>query len=147
MKRLLTFLCAGALAVMGCSRVDDLETKVDDLDNRVTSLETLVQTLNSQVESIDALVNTIKNGGYIQSVDSVSKDGINYYTLVLSNGKKYSVHDGATGVAGADGHTPAVGVKLDESDNNYYWTIDGEYTDPKVRVNGTDGKTPEISIV
>lgn len=147
MKRLLTFLCAGALAVMGCSRVDDLETKVDDLDNRVTSLETLVQTLNSQVESIDALVNTIKNGGYIQSVDSVAKDGINYYTLVLSNGKKYSVHDGATGVAGADGHTPAVGVKLDESDNNYYWTIDGEYTDPKVRVNGTDGKTPEISIV
>lgn len=153
MKKLLAFFCAGVLAVTGCSRVDELEDKVDNLDSRVTSLEEVVSSLNSQMESITALVNTIKDGGYIKDVKTETKDGVNYYTLVLSNDKTYTVHDGADGEDGvdgkdgADGKTPVVGVKLDESDNNYYWTVDGEYTDPKVRVNGNDGKTPEISII
>ncbi len=153
MKKLLAFFCAGVLAVTGCSRVEDLEDKVDKLDSRVTSLEELVSSLNTQVGSISALVNTIKDGGYIKEVKTETKDGVNYYTLVLSNDETYTIHDGAKGedgedgVDGTDGHTPVVGVKLDESDNNYYWTVDGEYTDPKVRVNGNDGKTPEISIV
>ena len=144
MKKLLSLVCIGLVAVASCSRVDDLETRVDDLDSRVVKLEELVSTLNGQVASIDALVNTIKDGGYIQEVKSETKDGLNYYTLTLSNGKTYTIHDGAKG---ADGHTPVVGVKLDEDDNNYYWTVDGKYTDPKVKVNGTDGKTPEISII
>ncbi len=153
MKKLLAFFCAGVLAVTGCSRVDDLEDKVDNLDSRVTKLEELVNSLNSQVQTMDALVRTIENGGYINDVKVETKDGINYYTLTLSNGTTYTVHDGAKGKDGVDGnngndgHTPVVGVKLDESDNNYYWTVDGEYTDPKVRVNGKDGLTPEIKIV
>ena len=150
MKKFLSLVCIGMMAAAGCSRVDDLETRVDDLDSRVVKLEELVSTLNGQLASIDALVKTIKDGGYIQDVKSETKDGLNYYTLILSNGETYTIHDGAKGhdgVNGEDGHTPVVGVKLDEDDNNYYWTVDGEYTNPKVKVNGTDGKTPEISII
>jgi outer membrane murein-binding lipoprotein Lpp len=153
MKKFLTFLCVGILAATGCSRVDDLEDRVDEIDSRVTTLEELVAQLNTQVKSIESLVNTIKDGGYIQNIQTETKDGINYYTLTLSNNETYTIHDGkdgADGIDGADGtdgHTPAVGVKLDESDNNYYWTVDGQYTDPKVKVNGNDGKTPQISII
>lgn len=153
MKKLLSLICAGLVAVAGCSRVDDLETRVDDLDSRVDSLEKTVSQLNEQVSSIEALVNTIKDGGYIQDIKSEEKDGVNYYTLILSNGKTYTVHDGAKGIDGKDGvngeagHTPVIGVKLDDNDGNYYWTVDGEYTEPRIRANGNDGKTPEIAII
>ena len=99
--------------------------------------------MNNQISTLDALVQTIKNGGYITDVTTEAKDGLNYYTLTLSNGKTYTIHDGANG---ADGHTPVIGVKLDE-DGNYYWTVDGEYTDPKAKANGEDGQTPKIEII
>ncbi|MCM1178486.1 MAG: PL29 family lyase N-terminal domain-containing protein [Clostridium sp.] len=146
MKKFLLFLCAALLALAGCSRFDDLEKTVDDLDSRVSTLEELVEQMNSQISAIDALVNTISNGGYITDVKEESRNGINWYTITLSNGKTYTVHDGADGTDGKDGHTPAVGVKLDE-DGNWYWTVDGEYTSPKVQVNGKDGQTPELSII
>lgn len=149
MKKILAFVCAGVLAVTGCSKVEDLGTRVDELDSRVTKLEKLVSDLNTQVNTIDALVGVIKDGGYIETISTETKDGLNYYTITLSNGKTYTIHDGADGqdgAAGQNGKTPVVGVSLDE-DGNYYWTVDGAYTDPKVRVNGQDGKTPEISII
>ena len=99
--------------------------------------------MNNQISALDALVQTIKNGGYITDVTTEAKNGLNYYTLTLSNGKTYTIHDGANG---ADGHTPVIGVKLDE-DGNYYWTVDGEYTDPKAKANGEDGQTPKIEII
>lgn len=153
MKKFITFLCCATVALAGCSRLDDLEGKVDELGGRVDKIEEKLAALNEQVSSLDALVQTIKNGGYITEVKEETKDGLNYYTLVLSNGKEYVIHDGAKGIDGvdgadgADGNTPVVGVKLDEEDGEYYWTVNGEYTDPKVRVNGKDGMTPEITII
>lgn len=147
MKKFFTLLCCALVALAGCSRIDDLEDKVDNLEGRVDKIEETLKSLNEQISSLSSLVNTIKNGGYISDVTTETKDGINYYTLTLSNGEKVTVHDGADGISGEDGATPVVGVKLDEEDGNYYWTVNGEYTDPKVRVNGQDGLTPEIRII
>lgn len=146
MKKFFLLLCATAATFAGCSRLDDLEKDVDDLGTRVDRLEELVTQLNSQIASLDALVATIRNGGYIENISTENINGINWYTITLSNGNTYKIHDGADGI---DGSTPAIGVKEDE-DGNWWWTVDGEYTDPKVRVNGQDGqdgKTPEISII
>ena len=150
MKKFFIFMCCALVALAGCSRVDDLEDKVDNLEGRVGKIEETLKSLNDQISSLSSLVNTIKDGGYISDVTSETKDGINYYTLTLSNGKTVTVHDGANGISGKDGATPVIGVKLDEEDGNYYWTVNGEYTDPKVRVNGQDGAnglTPEIKII
>lgn len=143
MKRIVLFLCAALVATVGCTQIEDLESKINDIDSRVTTLEEKVESMNNQISTLDALVQTIKNGGYITDVTTEAKDGLNYYTLTLSNGKTYTIHDGANG---ADGHTPVIGVKLDE-DGNYYWTVDGEYTDPKAKANGEDGQTPKIEII
>lgn len=147
MKRFFTFLCCASLALAGCSRVNDLEDKVDNLEGRVDKIEETLKSLNEQISSLSTLVNTIQKGGYINDVTSETVDGINYYTLTLSDGRTITVHDGANGISGNDGATPVVGVKLDEEDGNYYWTVNGEYTDPKVRVNGQDGLTPKITIM
>lgn len=143
MKRIVLFLCAALVATVGCTQIEDLESKINDIDSRVTTLEEKVESMNNQISTLDALVQTIKNGGYITDVTTEAKDGLNYYTLTLSNGKTYTIHDGANG---ADGHTPVIGVKLDE-DGNYYWTVDGAYTDPKAKANGEDGQTPKIEII
>jgi hypothetical protein len=150
MKNFFIFMCCALVALAGCSRIDDLEDKVDNLEGRVDKIEETLKSLNDQISYLSSLVNTIKDGGYISDVTSETKDGINYYTLTLSDGKTVTVHDGANGISGKDGATPVIGVKLDEEDGNYYWTVNGEYTDPKVRVNGQDGAnglTPEIKII
>lgn len=158
MKKILLLMCAAFVAMVSCTKIDNLESKVDDIDARVKTLEEKVEAMNNQITALDALVQTIKNGGYITDVTSEVKNGLNYYTLTLSNGKTYTIHDGAKGADGADGangkdgvdgkdgHTPVIGVKLDE-DGNYYWTVDGAYTDPKVKANGEDGQTPKIEIL
>lgn len=155
MKKIFLFMCAAVVAMVSCTKIDNLESKVDDIDARVKTLEEKVEAMNTQITALEALVQTIKNGGYITDVTSEVKNGLNYYTLTLSNGKTYTIHDGANGVDGAngkdgvdgkDGHTPVIGVKLDE-DGNYYWTVDGAYTDPKVKANGEDGQTPSIEIM
>lgn len=164
MKKIFLFMCAALLTMVSCTELGNLENKVDEIDSRLTDLEKKVEEMTSQISALDALVNEIKAGGYIKNVTTETKEGINYYTITLSNGTTYTIHDGAdgidgkdgqngadgkdgqNGVDGKDGHTPVIGVKLDE-DGNYYWTVDGEFTDPKVKANGEDGQTPKIEII
>ncbi|MBR1644345.1 MAG: Ig-like domain-containing protein [Bacteroidales bacterium] len=123
------------------SSIDELSQRVDGIDQRVTALEGL----NDDIEAIKEIVDAQKLAGYITAVTETA-DG---YQFTMSNGKVINVHngrdgrDGTNGTNGQDGHTPVIGVTQD-TDGNWYWTVDGEYlldaAGNKVRANGTDGE-------
>ena len=70
-------------------------------------------------------------------------DNTNGYTINFSNGKTASITNGKD--------APVVSIKQD-TDQNYYWTLNGEWLlidNQKVRANGTDGENaiaPQVKI-
>jgi hypothetical protein len=75
---------------------------------------------------------------------------INFYKLDPKTGKESDkAEDKKTIIVrnGADAEAPDIRLKLDPTDGNYYWTINGEWLKgpdgEKIRVNGKDGKDGE----
>lgn len=147
----------------GCYDDSDLKKSVDDLDQRVTELEKVVNQLNSNVNTLSELM-TGKT--FIESIEDQG-NGVKVINLITANGEKKTLEisdgkdgkdgkdglngndgkdgkdglDGKDGKDGKDGLTPQVSVRQD-SDGNYYWTINGEWlivNGKKVRANGIDG--------
>ncbi|WP_418409117.1 leucine-rich repeat protein [Alistipes ihumii] len=153
MKRLFALFAATSLLfVSGCSKYDDsaLTGRVDDLENRVDQLEQLCKQMNTNISSLRTLVEAVQQNDYVTSVTPVSEDGKTIgYTITFGKSNPITIYhgkDGEKGDAGAtgnDGHAPVIGVKQD-TDGIYYWTLDGEwFTDDsgrKIKAEGTDGK-------
>lgn len=150
MKRFLlfaTFVCATLFT--SCEEYDDsaLVNRLDGFENRLKKLEELCSQMNTNISSLQTIVNAIQKNDQISTIAPITKDGKEIgYTIIFTSGKNITIYhgsDGKDGADGKDGHTPKIGVKQD-SDGNYYWTIDGEWlTDDngnKIKANGTDGK-------
>ena len=150
MKKLF-FAVVSALMAFSCSQYDDtnLKDRVDNLENRVTALEKL----QTQMDELQTLVKAIQNKDYVTGVTPIMEGGVQVGyaimftqsgTVEIRNGKDGSDgldgKDGANGAAGKDGSV--VSIKQD-TDGIWYWTIDGNFTDPKLRV---DGATPQFKI-
>ncbi|MBR4149709.1 MAG: hypothetical protein IKT94_06200, partial [Rikenellaceae bacterium] len=156
MKRfflLATFVCAALFT--SCEGYDDSElvNRVNNIENRLKQLEETCKQLNTNISSLQTIVTAIQKNDQISSMAPISKDGKELgYVITFTSGKTITIYHGADGENGqdgqngADGHTPVIGVKQD-TDGNYYWTIDGEWlTDAdgnKIRANATDGKDGE----
>ena len=138
---------AGALAVFSCNKYDDseLRDKINDIEERLSKLEQLMQTANQNIASLQTLTSVLDGAVFVTEITELP-DG---FQLKFSNGKTVTLKNGA------DGHTPAIGVKAD-ADGVYYWTIDGQWlldaSGSKVRVTGADGApgtagvTPQLKI-
>ena len=136
MKKIFTFLMIAmvSFALMGCrQRIWD---ELDDLDNRVTALEEIVKKTNSDIAAIQTILNAIQNNVFVTNVIT-TPDG---YTIQFSDGTSATISNGTDG---ADANTPVISVKQD-TDGNYYWTINGEWLivdGERVRTNGHDGQS------
>ncbi len=166
MRKLFYSLFLSTLVLFaGCSDVyDDSEIRsdIEDLKERVTTLEELCREMNSNISAMQAIVNALQNNDYITSVTPVTEGGETIgYTITFAKGSPITIYhgqdgkdgqngadgedgeDGANGADGKDGYTPQIGVKQD-SDNIYYWTLDGEWlldeNGNKIKAQGTDGK-------
>ena len=155
MKRLLLFAAIVCAALFHSCEYDDsdLVNRMDNLENRIKKLEELCTQMNTNISSLQTIVNAIQKNDHISTIAPITKDGKEIgYSIVFTSGKNITIYhgedgkDGTNGQNGQDGHTPKIGVKQD-SDGNYYWTIDGEWlTDDngnKIKANGTDGKDGE----
>ena len=135
MKKIFTFLMIAMVgfALMGCrQRIWD---ELDELDNRVTALEEIVKKTNSDIAAIQTILNAIQNNVFVTNVIT-TPDG---YTIQFSDGTSATISNGTDG---ADANTPVISVKQD-TDGNYYWTINGEWLivdGERVRANGHDGQ-------
>ena len=167
MKRFLSILSLVILGFVSTSCYDDMELResIEDLEGRVTTLETLCTELNSNITALNTLVQAMQKGDYVVSVSQLIEDGVEvgYRIVFKENGVVDLYHgkdgadgedgkdgangqdgkDGANGQDGAngtDGHTPVLGTKQD-TDDAYYWTIDGEWV-----LDGEGNKIPLVTV-
>ena len=138
------------LVLLGCSKLNDLSTKVDDIDSRLGKLETLCAQMNKDITALQKAVKALEDKDYVTSVEPITEDGkeIGYRINFTKSGSITIYH----GKDGADGLTPVISVSLD-TDGLYYWTIDGEWLldsgGNKIKASATDGEdgiTPQLKI-
>lgn len=127
----LSFLLLAAASVVSCSEYDDsdLWNEVNGIKDRVTNIESQLSDMNSGIRQLQTLIDAIKDNVYVVSFTKVT-DG---YEIVLSDGRRFTIHDGKDGKDGADGKdgqdgkdgkdgtTPVVGVAM--VGGVYYWTV------------------------
>ena len=114
---------------------EELQAEVNKLNTNLSALQTIIEALESNcfVTEISPIMEANKEVGY---------------TIYFSNGQFVTIYHGKDGANGApgqdgeagkdgadgkDGYTPVISAKQD-TDGNYYWTLDGEW------MNGTDGE-------
>lgn len=138
------------LVLLGCSKLNDLSTKVDDIDSRLSKLETLCAQMNKDITALQKAVKALEDKDYVTSVEPITEEGkeIGYRINFTKSGSITIYH----GKDGTDGLTPVISVSQD-TDGLYYWTIDGEWLlgadGHRVRASATDGKdgiTPQLKI-
>lgn len=140
------------LSVESCDKYDDSElvAKVEALDSRVTALEAWQKQVNSDINSLQITITALKNQDQITSVKKLDDDS--GWEITFSKTGSIFVYNGTNGVNGTNGTngtTPTIGVKLDESDGVYYWTVNGDYLldDGNNRIPATAHiSTPQIRI-
>ena len=127
---------ATLLAAVGCQYDDtNIWNEMEQIKDRVETLEKSVIQTNEDIAALQAIVNALQKNVYVVSVTPTA-DG---YTIVFSDGATAEIKNGENGANGTN--APAISVKQD-SDGNYYWTMDGEWlmvNGERVRANGIDG--------
>ncbi|MCF0175528.1 MAG: hypothetical protein HUJ94_01700 [Bacteroidales bacterium] len=123
-KQIIFAFVAGALALAGCAKDQELYDKVDDLSNRVTTLEEQVKELNERtVPGMQAIVAALQGNVYVTSVQTTANGySISFSNKVvanISNGK-----DGEDGAKGEKGDSPKVSIV--KIDGEWYWAVDGK---------------------
>ena len=166
MKKFLLMLFSAALLFGGgCNdEYDDsaLSGRVDDLEGRVEQLEELCNRMNTNIVALRQLVDAFKEADYVTAIIPIVDGGETIgYRISFAKSEPVIVYhgrdgkdgedgkDGADGKDGKDGYTPVIGVRQD-TDGVYYWTLDGEWlTDAagnKIQANATDGKDGEDGV-
>lgn len=160
MKRIVFFFAMILSVGFGsCSEEYDdtaLVGRVDDLESRVQRLEELCRQMNTNISSLQTIVSALQNNDYVTAVIPITKEGeVIGYTITFTQSGPVTIYhgedgvdgtDGVDGAAGRDGYTPLIGLRQD-TDGLYYWTLDGEWlTDGqgnKVKAVGEDGEDGE----
>ena len=124
-------------AMVGCSYDDEAIWKeIENVKDRVETLEESVIKTNEDIAALQTIVNALQKNLYVVSVTPTAEG----YTIVFSDGTTAEIKNGKDGANGAN--APVISVKQD-TDGNYYWTMDGEWLlvdGERVRANGVDGE-------
>ena len=158
MKKLLRLLCLSFIGLAALSCYDDSKIweNMEEYEARLAQLETLCNTMNINTESLQAIVEAIKNNDYVTKVEPITEGGVEVgYAITFAKTGTVKVYhgkdgqngtNGQDGANGTDGTTPVISVKQD-TDKEWYWTINGEWlTDEdgnKIKATATDGKDGE----
>ena len=132
MKKVFTLLMVALVCVSmtNCNR--KIKNQLEELDERVTALEEIAKKTNADIAALQNIVNAIQNNVFVTDVIKTS-DG---YTIQFSDGTSAVISNGKDG-----SNAPVISIRQD-TDGNYYWTLDGEWLivdGERVRANGKDG--------
>ncbi len=140
-RMLCALLCAG-FVVAGCYDDSVLQKQLQDHESRLKELERLTAQQNTNISSLQTIVTALQDKDYVTSVAPINEgDEVVGYTITFSKSGAVTIYNGK------DGYVPAMGVKQDESDGQWYWTVDGEWlrdtNGDKVRASAADGEDGE----
>ena len=142
MKQILHILMVAivGLTLTNCEYDDDaLWHEMEQVKDRVTTLEEAIENANNNIEALRTLIEAMQKNVFVTAVT----DNTNGYIINFSNGKTATITNGKD--------APIVSIKQD-TNQNYYWTLNGEWLlvdNQKVRANGTDGENaiaPQVKI-
>ena len=139
----------------GCYDYSALQEQLKDHESRLKELERLTAQQNTNISSLQTIVTALQDKDYVTSVAPINEgDEVVGYTITFSKSGAVTIYNGK------DGYVPLMGVKQDESDGQWYWTVDGEWLrdsdGDKVRASAEDGEdgapgqpgvTPTLKIV
>ena len=139
----------------GCYDDSFLQQQLKDHESRLKELERLTAQQNTNISSLQTIVTALQDKDYVTSVAPINEgDKVVGYTITFSKSDAVTIYNGK------DGNVPVIGVKQDESDGQWYWTVDGEWLRDsdggKVRASAEDGEdgapgqpgvTPTLKIV
>ena len=132
MKKLLLSLITIA-ALVSCT--DTLQKDLDDLSSRVSNLEERVGKLETNLTSLTSLVNATITGDMITSCTPIKNgDKITGYTISFSKGESITIYNGSE-----------ISVKQD-TDGEYYWAIGDQFVIVDGKKVPVSGQTPKIKI-
>ena len=131
---------------------------MQDYESRLKELERITAQQNTNIGSLQTIVTALQDKDYVTSVAPINEgDKVVGYTITFSKSGAVTIYNGK------DGYVPVMGVKQDESDGQWYWTVDGEWLrdsdGDKVRASAADGEdgqpgapgqsgvTPQLKIV
>ena len=128
------------------SKLNEYGESIRDHEQRISALEELCKQMNTNIEALQTLVDALEKRDYITNISPIREDGkIVGYTISFAYSDTVTIYhgqDGKDGANGKDGYTPKIGVMKD-TDNIYYWTLDGEWLldakGNKIKAVGTDG--------
>ena len=149
MKKITTFLLVLVMGLFTACH-DEIWNAIDDLDSRVTDLEELCKEMNTNIEALQTLVDVLYSNDYITGINPIMMDGEEVgYTITFANHDPITIYHGEKGAKGKAGSTPVIGVKK-HTDGVYYWTVDGEWLKDEdgnmISVTKSDGITPLLKI-
>lgn len=130
-----------SILLSSCCKYDDsaIWDQLNGLEDRVSKLEEICKQVNTNISSLQTIVSALQDKDYITGITPIMKDGKAIgYTITFGKNSPITIYNGKDG---ANGNTPIIGVKKD-SDDIYYWTIDGEFIvvdGQKIKAEGTDG--------
>ncbi len=128
------------VSLASCEYDDEpLWTELEQLKDRVKTLEEIVEQTNGDITALQTVVNALQQNVYVASVNTTT-DG---YTITFTDGSTATISNGKNGK-----NAPVVSVKKD-TDENYYWTLDGEWLlveGEKVRANGKNGENGQDAV-
>lgn len=151
-KRVLftALVLAGSL-IQSCQYDDkELWSAVDNVENRIEVLEESVNSANTNIATLKQLVNAQSAAVTISAVNPTE----NGYEIIFSDGNRAEIINGKDGVNGTNGtngsngiNAPEISVK--EVDGELYWTLDGQflqYNGQNIKASATDAIAPKIRI-
>lgn len=144
------------LLIGGCDTSYDDSAVWDEIasiNKRMENLEKQCNQMNNNLLALQNIVKALQSNDYITNISPIITNGqTTGYTITFAIGGAITILNGQDG---SDGHTPEIGIKKD-SDDNYYWTINGDWMldedGNKLCVGTTgnnqpsDGVTPKLKI-
>lgn len=140
MKKYLA-VALGIILTISCD--SNIAEKVSELESRVSAIEEQIAAINGDIAALQALAQKMSEGKMVKEEKKTDSG----YTLVFTDGSSIDIHNGEAGNA------PVIGIKKDDDDGNWYWTLDGDWLKDadgnRIRANGQDGGqgvTPQIHV-
>jgi hypothetical protein len=144
-KIILGIVFAGLLLSSGgCMKkdIDEIRAELARQKARIDSLEAWARTVNANITILPEIITAIEEGDYITGVTPFMENGVQTgYTITFAKGDPIVIRHGQNGM-----NAPVIGVKKD-TDDRYYWTLDGEFIldagGNKMPVTGNNGENGE----
>ena len=138
-------LLLAVLLLGGCHK--ELDERIKQLKNDLYALEEVVSALNESTANLSSLVSALEKNEHITSIREWSIGEWSGYQLIFTSGTVLTLRNGTDGVS------PILGVRYNEDNDGYYWTIQmGEDGTPTWMTNSygqkvrATGQVPQLKI-